>query len=80
MPIFNGMHFLTFNLSSLRCGGTALWLIKALCRTRIFTEQIRRSDGTRCEIAAAIRAYEIKPRFDAVAAKRAFKSANHRLS
>ncbi len=63
----------------LRCFRAALRLVEALCRSRIFNEQIRRSAGTTYKIAAAIRANEIQFFFDAIAAKRAFKSADHRL-
>jgi hypothetical protein len=70
--------FGVFNSSRFR-RSAAFRLEESLGRSRIFTEQICRSDWTTHEITAAVRADAVEFRFHAIAAKRAFKSANHRL-
>ena len=77
-PKFN-FSALIRNLGSLR-RRAAFGLVITCRRSRVFFQPIRRSDQSRGEIAAAVRADEIEFGFDTILTKCAFQSANHRFS
>jgi hypothetical protein len=58
----------------------AFRFVESFGRSRILGKPVRRSDRTRSEIASAVRADEIEFRLDAISAKSAFESADHRFS